>query len=332
MAASASLSFKTPMDTGIMPISLDSNTIAISRGADGGCNQLSFSSKSPHPPVSRPTFPSQSNPVSASITHPDTFPQPPGVQLAIPPSPPLSAAAALTSTDQHNDSPAAYTPLSTPVSLTPSSSSAKGDGGPRLSPPNVIKHALPSTVSSDSVPQLKDLAGYFRNEVKSNNTKRIDYLVEATQDFIQSASSDRRIFTTVLDLWLRIFGWSGGGRNDDNDSEDDSGDGPSKPILRLIDLSRVYATIQGHFYFADFLYIIYFAHEVEQVTGSLDPKVGRGIGRSRQTVAISKTANALGMKEKDVRALLTRRRNYMLLLRCGGPGFLLRMGPCVNTL
>jgi hypothetical protein len=307
-----------------MPISLDSNTIAISRGADGGCSQLSFSSKSPHPPVSRPTFPSQSNPVSASITHPDTFPQPPGVQLAIPPSPPLSAAAALTSTDQHDDSPAACTPLSTAVSSKPSSSSAKADDGPRLSPPNVINHALPSTVSSDSVPQLKDLAGYFRNEVGSDNTKRIDCLVDATQDFIQSANFDQRVFTNALGLWLDIFNWSGDGGNDDDDSEDDSGDGPSKPILRLIDLCRVYATIQGHSYFADLLYIICFAHEVEQI--------GEGQGRKRQVVAISETAKALGMKEKDVRALWTKRRNYMLLLRHGGPGFLLRLGPCVNTL
>jgi hypothetical protein len=278
MAAFASLSFKTPMDTSIMPISLDSNTIAISRGADWGCSQLSFSSKFPHPPLSRPTFPSQSNPVSASITHPGTFPQPPGFQLAIPQSLPLSAAAALTSTDQHDDSPAACTPLSTAVSSTPSSSSAESDDGPRLSPPqNVIKHDLPSTVSSDSVPQLSDLAEYFRNEVGPDNTniKRIDYLVEATQDFIQSASSDRRIFTTVLGLWLRIFDWSG---NDDDDSKDDSRDGPSKPILRLIDLYRVYATIQGYFYFADFLYVIYFAHEVEQIAKSLDQKVGKGGG------------------------------------------------------
>jgi hypothetical protein len=142
-----------------------------------------------------------------------------------------------------------------------------------------------------------------------------------------------------LGLWLRIFDRSGGDGNDDDDSggdgpKDDRGNGVSgsDPILRLTDLSRVYATIQHHFHFADFLYIIYFAHEVEQMTESLDRKVGQGNGRGRQTVAFSKIAKVLGMKEKDIRAVMTRSRNYMLLLQYGGPGFLLQIGPGVNAL
>ncbi|CZR52105.1 uncharacterized protein PAC_01982 [Phialocephala subalpina] len=347
------------MDTSITPISLDGDTIAISRGTDGDCNQLSFSSKSPHPPSSRPAFPSQPNPVSTSITHPDTLLQPSDFQLwAVPPSSPLSAAAAPTSTNQNNGSStvrpprpplstSTYDPLSTAASSTSSSSSAQANDGPpvthlppsassHLSPPrNVINHALPSTVSSASsstVPRPCDPAEYFSNEVGSNNTKRIGYLVEATKDFIQSASLDRRIFTTVLGLWLRIF--DGG---DDDDSGNDSGDGPSSasgsdPTLRLTDLSRVYATIERQFHFADFLYIVYFAHEIEQVIESLDRKVGQGIGRGRQTVAFSETAGALGMQEKEVKAMITRSRNYMLLLQYGGPGFLLQIGPSVNAL
>jgi hypothetical protein len=338
------------MDTGIAPISTGGDTIAISRGTDGDCGQLFFSSKSPHPPLSRPAFPSQPNPVSASITHPDTL-LPSSVQLwAIPPSPPLSAAVAPTSTDQNDDSPAACPPLSTSTydllstvaSSTSSSSSVEANDGPpathlppsassHLSPPrNVINHTLPSTVSSASsstVPPPSDPAKYFENEVGSKNAKRICYLVEATEDFIQSASLDRRIFTAVLGLWLRIFGGD----------DDDNGDGPSgpsgsDPILRLTDLSRVYATIRRHLHFADFLYIIYFAHEVEQITESLDRKVNQSKGRGRQTVAFSKTAQALGMQEKDVKAVMTRSRNYMRLLQYGGPGFLLQIGPGVNAL
>jgi hypothetical protein len=66
--------------------------------------------------------------------------------------------------------------------------------------------------------------------------------------------------------------------------------------LRLIDLYRVYIIIQGYFYFTDFFYVIYFTHEVEQIAKSLDQKVGKGGGRTRQTVAASKTAEALGIE------------------------------------
>ena len=327
------------MDTGITPISLDGDTIAISRGTDGDCNQLFFSSKSPHPPPSRPAFPSQPNPISASITHPDTLLQPSDFQLwAIPPSFPLSAAAAPTSNSQNDGSPtvcpplstSTYDPLSTATSSTSSSSSAEANDGPpathlplpvspHLSPPrNVINHAPPSTASSASssiVPPPSDVTEYFSNDVGSDNTRRIGYLVEATQNFIQSASLDRRIFTTVLGLWSRIFDRSGSG-----------------PILRLKDLSRGYATIQHYFPFADLLYIIYFAHEVEQVTQSLSRKVGKGSGRGRQTVAFLKTAEALGKQEKDVKAVIRKSRNYMLLLQYGGPGLLLQIGPGVDAM
>ncbi|KAF8852963.1 hypothetical protein BDZ45DRAFT_749032 [Acephala macrosclerotiorum] len=38
------------------------------------------------------------------------------------------------------------------------------------------------------------------------------------------------------------------------------------------------------------------------------------------------------MQEKEVKAVITRSRNYMLLLQYGGPGFLLQIGPDVNAL
>jgi hypothetical protein len=332
-------------------------------GTGGGCGQLSFSSMSPLPPLSRPAFPSQPIPVSASITHPDTLP-PSSVQLWVIPPSPLSAAVGPTSTNQNDDSPAACPALSTSTNallstVASSSSSAveANDSPPAThlplsasshpSPPrNVVNHALEWTVPSSPAPSPCDPAEYFSKEVGSNNANRIRYLVEATEDFIQSASLDRRIFTTVLGLWLRIFGGdddddSGDDDDDSGDDDDDSGDddddGPSDasrsdPTLRLIGLSQAYATIERQFYFADFLYIIYFAHEVEQVTGSLDPKVGRGRGRGRQTAAFSKTAGALGIQNKDIKAAMTRSRNYMLLLQYGGPGFLLQIGPGVNSL
>jgi hypothetical protein len=102
--------------------------------------------------------------------------------------------------------------------------------------------------------------------------------------------------------------------------------------LRLKNLSRGYATIQHYFPFADLLYIIYFGHEVGQVTESLPRKVGKGSGRGRQTVAFLKTAEALGKQEKDVKAVFRKSRNYMLLLQHGGPGFFLQIGPGVAAL
>jgi hypothetical protein len=326
------------------------DTIAISRGTDGDCGQLFFSSKSPHPPLSCPAFPSQPNSVSASITHSDTLLSS-SVQLwAIPPSPLLSAAVTPTSTDQNDDSPTACPPLSTSTydllstvaSLTSSSSSVEANDGPpatqlslsassNLSPPrNAIDHTLPSAVSSASsstVPPPSDPAEYFRNEVGSENATRIGYLVDATEDFIESASLDRRIFTTVLGLWLRIFG------GDDNNNRDGaSGTSRSCPISRLTNLSLGYATIRRHLHFADFLYIIYFAHEVDQITESLDRKVSEGTGRGRQTVAFSRAAAALKVRKKDVTAVVTKSKNYMRLLQHGGPGFLLQIGPGVNAL
>jgi len=302
MPAFASLSFKNPMDTGIMPISLDSNTIATSRGAGGGCSQLSFSSKSPQPPLSRPTIPSQWSPLSASITHPDTLPQPLGVQ--IPPSPLLSAAAA-------------------PTSLTPSSASAEATlSPPYLSPPQnvilTINHAQPSTVpsaSSSTVPLLRDPVEYFRNEVGPENTNRVDYLVQATQGFIKSANVDRRTFTTVLALWSGSFDKPGSER---------------EPIKRLQRLHRGYAKIEH--YFADILYIIYFAHECDLAAQSENRKVGKGKGRRRRSEVLSKTAKALGMVEKAVRAIKGRSKNYMLLFQHGGLGSLLQIGPGVAAL
>ena len=66
--------------------------------------------------------------------------------------------------------------------------------------------------------------------------------------------------------------------------------------MRLIDLYRVYIIIQGYFYFADFLYIIYFIHEIEQIVKSLDQKVSKGGGRTRQTVIVSKIAEVLDIE------------------------------------
>jgi hypothetical protein len=296
------------------------DTIAISRGTDGDCGQLFFSSKSPHPPLSHPAFPSQPNPVSASITHPDTLLPSSSVQLwAIPPSPLLSAAVAPTSTDQNDASPATCPPLSTStydllstVASSTSSSSVEANDGP---PATHLPPSAPSHLSPPTVPTPSDPAEYFSNEVGPDKPKRIGYLVEATQDFIQSASPERRIFTAVLGLWSCIFGRSG-----------------PEPILRLKNLSQGYATIQHYFPFADLLYIIYFGHEVGQLTESLPRKVGKGSGQGRQTIAFSKTAKALGWQEKDVKAVFRKSRNYMLLLQHGGPGFLLQIGPGVAAL
>ncbi|PMD15915.1 hypothetical protein NA56DRAFT_663427 [Hyaloscypha hepaticicola] len=252
---------QNPIDTGIAPISLDSDTTTISRGTDRDCGQLSFSSKSPHPPLSRLAFPSQPIPVFASITYPDTH-LPSSIQLwAIPPSP-LSIAVGPTSMNQNNNSLTACSPLSTSthdlLSTVASSSSSleeANDSPPvtnlpllvsssHISPPRkVINYTLAWTVLSSTVPSLCDPVEYFRNEIGSDNTKRIDYLVEAIQDFIQSL----RTFSGDEDNDVEDDDDDTG---DDNDNTgDDSGDGPlgassSDPILYLTNLSRGYTIIR----------------------------------------------------------------------------------------
>jgi hypothetical protein len=60
--------------------------------------------------------------------------------------------------------------------------------------------------------------------------------------------------------------------------------------------------------------------------------VGQGKGISRQTIALSKTAKALSKPEKAVKADYRKSRNYMLLLKIGGPGLLLRIGSGVHAM
>jgi hypothetical protein len=95
-------------------------------------------------------------------------------------------------------------------------------------------------------------------------------------------------------------------------------------------LHRGYAKIDH--YFADLLYIIYFAHECDLAAQSENQKVGKGKGRRRRSEALSKTAEALGIDEKAVTAIKRKSKNYMLLLQHGGPGSLLQIGPGVAAL
>ena len=48
----------------------------------------------------------------------------------------------------------------------------------------IINYTLVWTVPLSTIPLLYNPAEYFRNKVGSDNTKRIDYLIEAIQDFI----------------------------------------------------------------------------------------------------------------------------------------------------
>lgn len=70
----------------------------------GDCSQFFISSKSPRRPFSPREFPSQLNVASSSITHPDTPPQPPGIQLWETPQHSLLSAVSSTSAYQSDDS------------------------------------------------------------------------------------------------------------------------------------------------------------------------------------------------------------------------------------
>lgn len=76
--------------------------------------------------------------------------------------------------------------------------------------------------------------------------------------------------------------------------------------------------------------VVYFAHEVGQVAKSqcLDLERGRG----RKTMAYKVVAEALGMKEKTVAIICKQSRNFMLLLKNGGPGSLQRWDKGMNSL
>ena len=172
------------------------------------------------------------------------------------------------------------------------------------------------SASSPTVPMQSDPTEYFKNVVGPGETKRIGYLVRATQGFIASKNFDLGVFTFVLGLWSGGFGGSGSGS-----------------IKRLERLAQGYAKIkQIKHYFADLLYIIYFAHEVDLVAQSEPPKVGKGKGWRRQSEALSKIAASLRMDEKAITALKRKSKNYRLLLQQGSPGSLLQIGPDVNAL
>lgn len=180
----------------------------------------------------------------------------------------------------------------------------------------MVPSASSPSASSPTVPMQSDPIEYFKNVVGPGETKRIGYLVRATQGFIASKHFDLGVFTSIQGLWSGGFGGSGSG-----------------PIKRLERLAQGYAKIkQIKHYFADLLYIMYFAHEVDLVAQSEPPKVGKGKGWRRQSEALSKIAASLRMDEKAIKALKRKSKNYRLLLQQGSPGSLLQIGPDVHTL
>ena len=281
-------------------------TDALERGTDGDCGQIisAFALQAP-----------QLNLVPAKITHQDRLLQPSGVQPLTSPLPlPFSPTeCSPLSTSAHDRRPSTTVSLaSSSVTHPPPPAAPSSPLPPPQNGFSTINHPLPSTVTSVAdVSPPSDPAQYFRNKVGSEDRGRIDRLLQATQRFIASTTLNQNEFTTLLALWSGSF--------------DESG---SKSISRLQRLA--YAKTEHDF--AEILYIIYLAHEIDLLAKSESVKLGRCKGVRRQTAAFSKAAEALGKSEKAVKADYRKYRNYKLLIQSRRPGLLLRIGSGVATM
>ena len=81
---------------------------------------------------------------------------------------------------------------------------------------------------------------------------------------------------------------------------------------------------------ADRLSLILIAHDVEQILNLATLELSAGQGR--KTAAFMAIAKSLSMPVKDVKKDYKKSRNYMLLLKGGGPGSVLELGSGVSNL